>query len=87
MSNEFDNVEVYEEGEVEEFESGKDYSTALGIGVIAVGGALAYEGVKQVGKFGKLVYAKAKDKVTAYKSAKVETPDSPEPEESTEDVK
>ena len=48
--DEYNENEVFEEPE---FESGKDYTTLIGVGVIAAGGALAYEGVKQGGKLAK----------------------------------
>lgn len=77
------NEEVYEETE---FESGKDYTTLIGVGVIAAGGALAYEGVKQGGKLAKRGWEKwvapkieaareAKNKKAAEKAAKAETSD------------
>ena len=64
----YDELEVIDE--VEDFEGGKDFSTAIGVGVIAVGGALAYEGVKQGSKLVKVGYVKLKDKVTDWRAKK-----------------
>ena len=45
--------EMNEVVETEEFEGGKDYSTAIGAGAIAVGGVLVYEGVRHGVKYAK----------------------------------
>lgn len=58
--NEFDEL-MDVENEVEEFEGGKDYSTAIGAGAIAVGGVLAYEGIKHGVKYAKIGVGKLRD--------------------------
>ena len=65
--NEYDGVEVAEE---ESFESGKDYSTAIGIAAIAAGGAVAYEGVKQGTKLAKSGFSWLKGKIVKRREAK-----------------
>ena len=82
------NEEVFE---AEEYEGSKDYTTLIGVGVIAAGGALAYEGVKQGGKLAKRGWEKwvtprieaareAKDKKAAEKAAKKAEAESTEAE-------
>ena len=67
--NEFDEL-MDVENEVEEFEGGKDYSTAIGAGAIAIGGVIAYEGVKHGVKYAKIGFGKLKDKVAKWRGKK-----------------
>lgn len=67
--NEFDEL-MDVENEVEEFEGGKDYSTAIGAGAIAVGGVIVYEGVKHGIKYAKIGAGKLKDKVAKWRGKK-----------------
>ncbi len=68
--SEFDNdFEVMEETTEE---GGRDYSTAVGVGVIAVGGVLLYEGGKKAFKLAKTGFGKLKDHVTNARAAKAE---------------
>jgi hypothetical protein len=67
--NEYDEL-MNEENEVVEFEGGKDYSTAIGAGAIAVGGVLVYEGVKHGVKYAKIGVGWLKDKIVKHRGEK-----------------
>ena len=67
--NEYDEL-MEVENEVEEFESGKDYSTAIGVGAIAGGAILAYEGGKRVIKYAKIGFCKLKDTIAEHRGKK-----------------
>jgi len=75
--NEFDEI-MEEENVVEEFESGRDYSTAIGAGAIAVAGVLLYEGGKRGFKYAKIGVGKLKDKIVQARAAKAKPADEPE---------
>lgn len=77
--NEFDEL-MDVENEVEEFEGGKDYSTAIGAGAIAVGGVIVYEGVKHGIKYAKIGAGKLKDKVAKWRGKKDQKTDEAEAE-------
>lgn len=77
--NEFDEL-MDVENEVEEFEGGKDYSTAIGAGAIAVGGVIVYEGVKHGIKYAKIGAGKLKDKVAKWRGKKDQNADEAEAE-------
>lgn len=67
--NEYDEL-MNEENEVVEFEGGKDYSTAVGAGAIAVGGVLVYEGIKHGAKYAKAGFCKIRDKIAEKRGKK-----------------
>jgi hypothetical protein len=91
VNREFDEIEVYDD-DVNEFDGGKDYSTMIGVGIIAAGGALAYEGVKQGSKLAKAGFGKLKSFIAdKRKKEQSEAPSEVaaevKPEESKENVK
>ena len=84
MSNEFENVEFEEDfNEIETYDGGKDYTTALGVAVIATGGVLVYEGGKRAFTFVKDKVSKQIDKHRKNKAVKSE-PEEVEVVEETE---